>query len=612
MVNQLQASKSPMIHHSGFPTFAVTEFLAEILVWVFFETLIWLAIIVASERPLPGLARLYGRIEHAFSSFARRQGLAIISVFLLVFLGRIALLPFFHVPPPKIVDEFTQLLSGDTLAHWRVTNPTHPMWFYFETMFVNQKPTYNAMYPPGTGLFLAAGQIVTGQPWYGMLFSVALAAAAICWMLQGWMPPRWALWGGLVFVLLAVRNTLTENYLGEGVVVLGGALVLGAIPRIVKGRSAAAAFWLAIGIALLAITRPYEGAVFVGAVGIGGLWWAWTSGLRKGVLLKRVAVPVAVILVPVFVWVGYLNWRTTGSPVVASYQLNVVKQHMTRPFFWQHPADPAPHYDYPAMASFYDQWEMHWWRSTRGFPRGFARFVLDKVEVVYWSVVWPLGVFLVVGCYQLLKNRARRFLPLILLFFLGGLCLEGYQLMPRYVETAMGLFLLLAVYGIRYASVWRHKSHQGLRLAKAATVFVPAALMVCNVAFLSYLFPHGGEPWYWARWQALYALEALPGKQLVIVRYSPSHLPEEWVYNRADIDGAKVVWAREAQQGDAPLLQYFRDRTVWLLEPDGAFANLTLYSERNAGDPASQIGAFRVSCSDPVCEDLKRELRLAR
>ncbi len=100
--------------------------------------------------------------------------------------------------------------------------------------------------------------------------------------------------------------------------------------------------------------------------------------------------------------------------------------------------------------------------------------------------------------------------------------------MPRYVETAMGLFLLLAVYGIRYASVWRRKSRQGLRLSKAATVFVPAALMVCSVVFLSYLLPHGGEPWYWARWQALHALRALPGKQLVIVRYSPSHLPEEW------------------------------------------------------------------------------------
>ena len=65
-------------------------------------------------------------------------------------------------------------------------------------------------------------------------------------------------------------------------------------------------------------------------------------------------------------------------------------------------------------------------------------------------------------------------------------------------------------------------------------------------------------------------LQALPGNHLVIVRYSPRHRPyEEWVYNHADIDGSKIVFAREMSADEnRSLLEYFKDRQVWLLEPD--------------------------------------------
>ena len=48
-----------------------------------------------------------------------------------------------------------------------------------------------------------------------------------------------------------------------------------------------------------------------------------------------------------------------------------------------------------------------------------------------------------------------------------------------------------------------------------------------------------------ARGQIIRELESKPGRHLVLVRYAPEHSPhEEWVYNRANLDGSRILWAR--------------------------------------------------------------------
>ena len=75
------------------------------------------------------------------------------------------------------------------------------------------------------------------------------------------------------------------------------------------------------------------------------------------------------------------------------------------------------------------------------------------------------------------------------------------------------------------------------------------------------------------------------GSHLILVRYAEQHSPnEEWVYNRADIDRARVVWAREMDlEHNQALLAYFSSRSVWLLEPDRPTPELVPYNLPSAG-----------------------------
>jgi hypothetical protein len=51
-----------------------------------------------------------------------------------------------------------------------------------------------------------------------------------------------------------------------------------------------------------------------------------------------------------------------------------------------------------------------------------------------------------------------------------------------------------------------------------------------------------------------------------------------WVYNGADIDGSKVVWANDmGPEKNRELIQYFKGWQVWLVEPDQSPARVSVY-----------------------------------
>ena len=205
----------------------------------------------------------FKRIQTRFTRLAGRPVLSIFVVGISALALRLAILPLLPIPVPFTADDFSNVLAADTFSHERLTNPTPAMWIHFESMHVDMKPSYMSMYFPGEGLMLAAGKVLFGNFWLAVPIVAAIMCAALCWMLQAWLPPSWALLGGFIAVLrLGVFSYWTNTYHTAGpIAALGGAVILGAYPRFKRSPGARYASLMAVGAALLAITRPYEGVL---------------------------------------------------------------------------------------------------------------------------------------------------------------------------------------------------------------------------------------------------------------------------------------------------------------------------------------------------------------
>jgi hypothetical protein len=483
---------------------------------------------------------------------------------------RLALLPHHPVPTPDIYDEFSHLFVADTLRHFRLANQVHPMHRFFETFFISQEPTYSSIYPIGQGLILALAWNLFGLPWAGVLFGTAAFCGLCYWMLRGWLTPGWALLGGVLAVMeFGPLNQWTNDYWGGMLPAAGGCLVFGALPRIKEHGRTRDALLLGAGIAIHLLTRPFESVFLCIAVAayLRPRHWKLIS------IVALAALPaVGITLVQ--------NKAVTGSWIKLPYTLSQEQYGVPAALTIL----PTPRPDRQLTHEQELDYQMQSGFKGSG-PETLTKFLLRmEFRIRYYRFYFspPLYLALIAFLFRLRESRYRWVAFTCLLFALGINFFPAFQL--HYLAAVVCLFVLISIAGLQ--QLGPQAARLIVMLCVAHFAFWYGLHLADDSALSRFMRPF--ETWDSInhdnparRILVRNQLAGIPGQLLVFVRYFPQHVfQEEWVFNAADIDGSRIVWARDlGADENRKLLSYYPKRRALLLEPDREAPDLSEYRE---------------------------------
>ncbi|PWU06003.1 MAG: hypothetical protein C5B51_13205 [Terriglobia bacterium] len=498
-------------------------------------------------------------LEPRAAAFAGRTGWCMIFLAALPVVLRMALLPHHPVPSPDIYDEFSHLLAADTLRHLRLANPPHPLHQFFETQFVLQEPKYSSIYPPGQGLVLAVGWTLFGHPWAGVVLAVAAFCALCYWMLRAWTTPGWALAGGVLAVIeFGPLSQWMNSYWGGAAAAAAGCLVFGSLPRLVTAARPRDAALLGLGIAAHLLIRPYESAFLLLSV-------AAFLAPAKPLHLRKLA-PAAALPILAAGLMLLQNRQVTGSWTTLPYVLSQYQYGVPAALTFQ--SNPVPHRELNREQELNYRMQMSFGGSS------FWQRLEYRVRFYRFFFLAPLYLALPAFFWALRQYRFWWAALTVALFALGANFFPNFE--PHYLAGVTCLFVLVSVVGLQ----------QIARLSREAAGLL---VLLCVAQFVFWYGMHVFDTQAFSlairqyeTWNALNhrnpamrivvneQIAAIPARVLVFVRYYPQHIfQQEWVYNAADIDGSRVVWARDlGPQENEKLQSYYRDRSAWLLEPD--------------------------------------------
>jgi hypothetical protein len=328
-----------------------------------------------------------------------------------------------------------------------------------------------------------------------------------------------------------------NSYWGGALAAAGGALLFGALPRLIRSSRPRDALIAAVGLAMMANTRPYEGLVFSTAVGLVALWRV------RRLRLRTILPPLCAVLAVTAALMAYYNWRVFGSPTTLPYAVNRATYAVT-PYFIFQSLGPEPVYRHAQLREFYTSWEVNSCLTGRS-KRGFVLLGVNKILTVWNFFLGPVLTIPLLASFWTWRSRRTR-----ILFFLAAFTALASAVvpffLPHYVAPVTVVIYALILQGMRRLSRSFPRMVRAVPLVCALMVGVRLGMAAASIPLEPEWPLTWVRPWPGPLDREKFAAEirAHGGQHLALVRYL-QYTGSQYVYNDAEIDASPIVWAHD-------------------------------------------------------------------